>query len=169
MSTKGVNGADIATEIQRLETEIAAIETAALPVADQVAMAARRLEDDLAFFTRHGFTRLGYQAGEAEAYFRRQVAGALMALGGDVMQRMERERIERAHKASGRLALSEAERERRLAELRARLRKLHAELELAVRRTEAGSELVGRIANFDAELYLRPADIVERIARGEEV
>jgi hypothetical protein len=93
--------------------------------------------------------------------------GALVALHGEGLKRLERERVERNFQVAGGFGLGAAEKQQRFAEIDAKLRRLCARRELLWREVE-GDEIVPHAGRGGEYLVRTDADL-EAIAQGKEV
>jgi len=160
---------DLHAEIVKIEAEISRIEALGPPLDECQDRALAELDQAEAVFRQRGLSPFGRSASESAHLQRLAHLGALLAIDtGGVIRKLERQRVERAFDRAGG-GMATAEKERRLTELRAQLRRLHAQREIAWRQAEAdGAEIVDRSAGFDPEAFLRVDQDLEAIAAGKE-
>lgn len=160
----GNGNGDMAAEITRLEREIARVEQLGPPLAERQAEAMAKLEAAEAHFRQHGFSQLGVGTMDRARYDRLMVIGALMTIGKKQLVEAETARCRTGFNGG----MSEVDKTKQLATLRAGLRKLYARQEIAWRASEqAAGELAERIT-ADGEMFLLPDTDLQLIAEGRE-
>lgn len=156
--------ADIGAEITRLEAELRRIEQLGPPLVERQAEALARLEAAELHFKQHGFASLGVGAMQRANYDRLMLIGALMTIGKKQLVEAETARCRTGFNGG----MSEVDKTKQLATLRAELRKLYARQEIAWRASEqAAGELAERIT-ADGEMFLLPDTDLQLIAEGRE-
>jgi hypothetical protein len=144
-------------EIRRLQAEVAGVEIMPPTIAERVAAVEGELRQAEQIYRTYGLKVSAAHPLETAHLQRQALVGACMVVGGRELLKVERQRIE----AQGE-GMTVADRERRIAELRAAMLKAAARRELLVREIE-GAEFMPRPVHPELVVY-RQAD-VERLAR----